>query len=107
MSGAGVRRALEWASDSQYEQSKRAIIESYGARVIFEGQPTTHRSLLGPNGRMGVFEWDAQNGENVVSHLYVFTHRGWFVKYRFTYPGKFRPVVEPQVDTFMRTFRWP
>jgi hypothetical protein len=97
----------EWFLNEQYEGSKTSIIERYKARVMSESEIRINRSMLNPSGKKGILEWDAVNGETVLTHLYLFTHKGWLVKYRFTYPGKFNAVVEPQLVKFINSFQWP
>jgi len=74
----------EWFLQKEYDQAKSAIIEAYRARQVSEEPYRISRSLLNPTGKKGVFEWDTVGGETVLSHLYLFAHRGWLVKYRFT-----------------------
>jgi hypothetical protein len=63
--------------------------------------------LLNPTGKKGVFEWDTVSGETVLSHLYLFTHKGWLVKYRFTYPSKYNSVIEHEIANFIESYEWP
>ena len=97
----------EYFLKEQYEGAKKSIIERYQARVISENEVRINRSMLNPSGRKGIFEYDAVNGETVTSQLYLFAHKGWLVKYRFTYPSKFEAVVAPQLERFVDSFHWP
>lgn len=97
----------EWFLKQEYDGAKTAIIDSYKARVLSENEVSLNRSLLNPTGKKGVFEWDTVGGETVFSQLYLFSHKGWLVKYRFTYPSKYNAVIEPEIRRFMELFQWP
>ncbi|MBI4689566.1 MAG: hypothetical protein HY754_04795 [Nitrospirae bacterium] len=97
----------EWFLKERYDEAKNSIINMYRARVISESEYRIKRSLLNPNGKIGIFEWDTIGGETVFSHLYLFTHKGWLVKYRFTYPSKFNAVIGPEINRFIESYEWP
>ena len=97
----------EWLLNEEYDDAKAAIIDSYGARVLSESEVGMNRSLLNLTGKKGVFEWDKVGGETVFSQLYLFSYKGWLVKYRFTYPSKYNTVIEPEIQRFLEMFRWP
>lgn len=104
--GEGPGRTPTSVIDEQYNEVKQAIIAQWGARVVLEGEVPGGQSALDRSGKRGVFEYSVK-GDPVLGSVYVFAHHGWFVKYRFTYPSKFREGVEPELDAFMREFRWP
>lgn len=97
----------EWFLKERYDEAKTSIIDMYRARVLSEGEYKLNRSLLNPSGKKGIFEWDTVGGETVLSHLYLFTHKGWLVKYRFTYPSKYNAVIEPEIGKFIESYEWP
>jgi len=97
----------DWFLKQRYDEAKTSIINMYRARVLSESEYRINRSLLNPGGNKGKFEWDTIGGKTVFSHLYLFTHRGWLVKYRFTYPSKYNAVIEPEIEKFIATYQWP
>jgi len=97
----------EWFINKHYDGAKNSIINMYRARVLSESEYRLSNSLLNPNGRKGIFEWDTVGGETVLSHLYLFAHKGWLVKYRFTYPSKFNAMIEPEIEKFIKSYNWP
>jgi len=97
----------EWFLKERYDEAKNSIINMYRARTLSESEYRLSRSLLNPTGKKGIFEWDTVSGETVYSHLYLFTHKGWLVKYRFTYPSKYDAVIEPVIEKFITSFEWP
>jgi hypothetical protein len=97
----------EWFLKQEYDGAKSAIIGKYQAHVKSESEIWLNRSLLNPTGKKGVFEWDTVGGETVFSQLYLFSHKGWLVKYRFTFPSKYNAVIEHEIGGFMELFKWP
>lgn len=97
----------DWFFKERYDEAKTSIINMYRARVLSDGEYHLNRSWLNPNGKKGVFEWDTIGGETALSHLYLFTHKGWLVKYRLTYPSKYNAVIEPEIEKFINSFQWP
>jgi len=97
----------EWFLKQRYDEAKASIINAYRARVLSESEHRIDRSLLNPTGKKGKFEWDTIGGETVFSSLYLFAHKGWLVKYRFTYPSKYNVVIEPELENFIRAYEWP
>ncbi len=97
----------DWFLKDSYNGAKNSIMKMYNARLLSEGEVPLNRSLLNPNGKRGAFEWDTVSGETVYSHLYLFAHKGWLVKYRFSYPSKYHSQIEPQIESFINSFQWP
>lgn len=97
----------DWFIKERYDEAKNSIINRYRAKVLSESEYKLNRSLLNPSGKKGIFEWDSIGGETVFSHLYLFTHRGWLVKYRFTYPSKHNAVLTPEIEKFIKSYEWP
>jgi hypothetical protein len=97
----------DWFLKQRYDEAKTSIINTYHARVLSESDYRIYRSLLNPSGKKAIFEWDTVGGETVFSHLYLFTHRGWLVKYRFTYPSKYNAVIESAIEKFIAAYQWP
>ncbi|MFZ2444786.1 MAG: hypothetical protein WAW37_00370 [Syntrophobacteraceae bacterium] len=97
----------DWFLQKHYDDVKAHLIEKYRARVLSETAYSMDRSLFNARGRKAVFELDTAGGETVLSHLYLFAHKGWLVKYRFTYPSRYNHVVEPEIERFIGLFQWP
>jgi hypothetical protein len=97
----------EWFFNREHNGAKTAIIKSYQARFLSESEYRINRSFLNPTGKKGVFEWDTIGGETVFSHLYLFAHGKWLVKYRFTYPSKYHTIIGPEIEKLITTFKWP
>ncbi|MEM5787049.1 MAG: hypothetical protein AAGU11_06995 [Syntrophobacteraceae bacterium] len=97
----------DWFLQRHYDGAKAVIIQKYGARTLSDSEYRINRSILNPTGRKGVFEWDTIGGEILRSQLYVFSHHGWFVKYRFTYPSRHSSKAELEIDRFIGAFQWP
>jgi len=102
-----VGQTPDWFLNQQYEGAKKPIAESYRARLISESEYSMNRSLFNAKGRKAIFEYDTVGGETVLSHLYLFAHKGWLVKYRFSYPSKYDHVVKPEIEKFLDVFKWP
>jgi len=97
----------DWFFNQHYDEIRNDIIDMYQAQVISESGYPLDRSLLNPDGKKLVIEIDTIGGETLFSHLYLFAHQGWFVKYRFTYPSKHNAVIEPEIENFISAFQWP
>jgi hypothetical protein len=39
--------------------------------------------------------------------MLLFTHRKWFIKYRFTYLLDYKSVVRKDIDHFVEVLAWP
>jgi hypothetical protein len=102
-----VGQTPDWFLNQQYDGAKKAITESYRARLTSESEYNMNRSLLNAKGKKAIFEYDTVGGETVFSHLYLFAHKGWLVKYRFSYASKCDHVVKPEIERFLDLFKWP
>lgn len=89
-----------WAEIEQYAEQNRSQMElELGAREDVE--------VAGVDGTM----FAGRRGETIVragggaldSLLLLFLKDGWFIKYRITYERPSRLVIEPHVDSFLRT----
>ena len=103
---SGFGQTPEACFTQQYDEVKTVIVTLNRARLLSESDFGINRSGMGPAGRKAIFEWNG-DGETTLSHLYLFAHRGWFVKYRFTYPGRYSARIEPEIDRFVSAFEWP
>ena len=97
----------EWFLKEHYNGAKAEIAETYRARLLSENTYSINRSLFNAKGNKAVFEWDTVGGETVLSHLYLFAHKGWLVKYRFTYPSKYDQIIKSEIEQFISLFQWP
>ncbi len=96
-----------WFFEKHYDEVKTAIIDDKEARLLSENNFYLNRSLMENKGKKAVFEYDAENGETVLSQLYLFAHKGWLIKYRFSYYSKFADPIEPEIDRFLHLLTWP
>ena len=97
----------EWFLKYHFDGAKDAVIKSYNATLISESEYRIGRSLLNPIGKRAVFEWNTETGETLLSHLYLFTHKGWLVKYRFTFLSKYKLITENEIKNFIDLYEWP
>jgi len=100
-------RTPDWFLQNHYDEVKAYITARYRARILSESDYSMDRSILNAKGKKAIFEWDTVGGETVQSHLYLFAHKGWLVKYRFTYLSKYEHEVEPEIKRFLNLFQWP
>ncbi len=97
----------DWFFNKHYDEVKSSIFDYYRARLISEADFKLTRSIIENKGKKAIFEWDVVNGETVYSHLYLFAHKGWLIKYRFTYPSKFDDLVISDIEAFIKLLNWP
>jgi hypothetical protein len=97
----------EWFMTKRYEEAKRAIIETYRARLLTESDIRPPQAGFRDMGRKAVFQYDAVNGETVTTLLYLFAHKGWLIKYRITYPSVQAVLIVPDVEKFVNVIVWP
>jgi hypothetical protein len=97
----------EWFMTKEYEGVKGTIIEVKRARFITEGDIRPPQTSFRDMAKRAVFEYDTVNGETFTSLLYLFTHKGWFIKYRITYLSMQAVLVEPDVEKFVNVIVWP
>jgi len=97
----------EWFLKKHYDEAKTSIVNAYRARLLSESKYILNRYLFNAKGKKAVFEWDTVGGEMVLSHLYLFAHKGWLIKYRFTYPSKYNDVTKSEIEEFINWFQWP
>jgi len=83
--------------NEHFEWLKTEILETYKGSFASEGKI----SLKGLAGRKAVFKIQLQ-GETE-SEVYLFTHNGWFIKYRISYPAKTADVTRPEVVKFINS----
>jgi hypothetical protein len=54
--------------------------------------------------RKAVFKVELM-GETSESELYLASHKGWFIKYRISYPARSAPFARPEVAKFVDSLR--
>ncbi|MFH1226692.1 MAG: hypothetical protein V1701_02160 [Planctomycetota bacterium] len=94
---------------NMYEAEKSGIIEAHqGARLITDTEVILRQGEIKQKGMVAVFEYDGVfvlQQQQLVSHLYLFNHNGWMIKYRFTHPKNITAVTE-EIDKFMQFLKW-
>jgi len=90
-----------------YGEVKAAIISIYKARLFWDATYELPRRSATAKGKKAIFEMETPEGDTTLSHLYIFVHKGRFVKYRFTYPSEANDIVRPEVEKFLELFQWP
>jgi hypothetical protein len=90
-----------------YEGVKDEIINYYRAELVSEEEANFDIGGGNRPGRKATFRWSAADGQKVLSHLYLFVHEGWFIKYRITHHEKQESLVNQEVAQFMSKLAWP
>lgn len=90
-----------------YDEVKASIMSMYRARLFWDATCELPRRSATAKGRKAIFELETPEGDVALSHLYIFVHKGRFVKYRFTYPSEANDIVRPEVEKFLEMFQWP
>jgi len=98
----------------------KATIESHhqGAILVSESEMTHEHSGVSYPGRAVVYTYEVMHRHNVAgllvksieeveSRAYLFVYKDWFMKYRITYPLKFRDEIDIYVDSFVESLVWP
>lgn len=95
---------------------------SYKNDVIFDYHPEMqiieerHYSFKGKNGKLGKFKYNGQfhgSERSLISHLYIFEDKGWFIKIRISYPvdndnpAEKEKLCENEIDTYLKQIPWP
>jgi hypothetical protein len=93
--------------NDEYEKAKKSVFEQYTAKVKSERDYTLNRSVPSPNGKKCVFEGGLIGGGTAFTDLYLFTHKGWIVQYRFTYSSRNWGEADTQIKKFIDSFEWP
>lgn len=79
-----------------FESIKAEILETYRAALKSEGDFT----LKGAKGWKAVFEYDLMGATG--SELYLFARKGWFVKFRISYPAGSAEFARPRIAEFLK-----
>jgi|GEM_PF-4522567 len=84
--------------NEHFEGLKAEILNAYKGALVSEDKT----SLKGMTGRMAVFKVELM-GEISESELYLSSHKGWFIKYRISYPARSASFARPEVSKFVNS----
>ncbi len=81
-----------------------------GARVVGDETVSLAQGVRMHEGRKATYECDAMpdiTSEQCLTHVYLFSHGKWFIKYRITHVKASRQAVEYEIGQFMKLLEWP
>lgn len=96
--------------DRQFGEARDAVLRNRkGAELIGQGEMRLFQRGTYHNGRRAHFLVKDPTGERplVVSHLFMFMHGPWFIKYRATFPAEQHEACDDALLRFMAALPWP
>lgn len=96
--------------DRQFDEARDAVLRNRkGAELIGQGEMRLFQRGTYHNGRRAHFLVKDPTGERplVVSHLFMFMHGPWFIKYRATFPADQHEACDEALLRFMAALPWP
>lgn len=96
--------------DRQFGEARDAVLRNRkGAELIGQGEMRLFQRGSYHNGRRAHFLVKDPTGERplVVSHLFLFMHGPWFIKYRATFPADQHEACDDALLRFMAALPWP
>ncbi|HRE92277.1 MAG TPA: hypothetical protein PK095_24390, partial [Myxococcota bacterium] len=96
--------------DRQFGEARDAVLRNRkGAELIGQGEMRLFQRGAYHNGRRAHFLVKDPTGERplVVSHLFLFMHGPWFIKYRATFPADQHEACDDALLRFMAALPWP
>lgn len=96
--------------DRQFDEARDAVLRNRkGAELIGQGEMRLFQRGTYHNGRRAHFLVKDPTGERplVVSHLFLFMHGPWFIKYRATFPADQHEACDDALLRFMAALPWP
>jgi hypothetical protein len=83
--------------NEHFEGLKMEILTTYKGSLSSEDK----LNLKGMAGRKAAFKIELMG--DTESELYLFIYKGWFIKYRISYPGKSAAFARPEISKFMNS----
>lgn len=96
--------------DRQFGEARDAVLRNRrGAELIGQGEMRIFQRGAYQNGRRAHFLVNDPTGQRplVVSHLFLFMHGPWFIKYRATFPADQHEACDDALLRFMAALPWP
>lgn len=93
--------------NKHFKELKSTISKKFSATETSDEEVSLNVGGKTRKGRKASFEWNDNKGRKVLSYLYLFTYKNWFVKYRVTYHEAQKALIQPDVDQFMSQLAWP
>lgn len=96
--------------DVQFSEARDAVTRNrQGAELLAQGDMQLFQRGEYKTGRRAHFLVKDPSGQRpvVVSHLFVFQHGPWFIKYRATFPADQHEVCDDVLLRFMAALPWP
>lgn len=96
--------------DQQFEDAKAAVLRHRdGAELLADGPMRIFQRGEFRTGRRAHFLVRDPKGKRplIVSHLFLFEHGPWFIKYRATFPAEQHEACDEALLEFMAALIWP
>jgi len=104
---SGAKEDEELILRNHYNELKSGLVSMYRARLFWDASYELPRHSFTAKGKKAIFEFEGQDGQVALSHLYLFIYKDRFVKYRFTYPSEYNDIARPEIEKFLMLFQWP
>jgi len=83
--------------NEHFEDIKKEILTTYKGSLSSEDKI----KIKGMAGRKAAFKIEFMG--DTESELYLFIYKGWFIKYRISYPGKSASFARPEITKFINS----
>lgn len=96
--------------DVQFSEARDAVLRNrQGAELLAQGDMQLFQRGEYKTGRRAHFSVKDPSGQRpmMVSHLFLFRHGPWFIKYRATFPAEQHDVCDDALLRFMAALPWP
>jgi hypothetical protein len=94
--------------DEHYKEYKNGSLLKYHPelKIIEE----TNYTFNGKKGKYGKFKYNGQfhgSERSLISYLYIFEDKGWFIKIRISYPVNKEESSINEIDEYLKNIPWP